>query len=210
MTKETLLGWGLSEEQAKKVLDGLNGSFVTKARFDEVNTELTAAKNTVKERDTQLETLKKASGDTKALQDQIIQLQADNKKKDDDHAAELKNLRIGNAVELALTGARAKNNTAAKALLAGFLEKAELDETGAVKGLDDEIKKLVKDEKTAFLFEAKETGGKFRGAKSAERGEGGQGGMTLENLKKLPPVERHRWSVEHPEEYKALYEGGDA
>ena len=127
MTKETLLGWGLSEEQAKKVLDGLNGSFVTKVRFDEVNTELTAAKNTIKERDTQLETLKKASGDTKALQDQITQLQADNKKKDDDHAAELKNLRIGNAVELALTGARAKNNTAAKALLAGFLEKAELD-----------------------------------------------------------------------------------
>lgn len=184
MTKETLLGWGLSEEQAKKVLDGLNSSFVTKVRFDEVNTELTAAKKTIKERDTQLETLKKASGDTKALQDQIIQLQADNKKKDDDHAAELKNLRIGNAVELALTG--------------------------AVKGLDDEIKKLVKDEKTAFLFEAKETGGKFRGAKSAERGEGGQGGMTLENLKKLPPVERHRWSVEHPEEYKALYEGGNA
>lgn len=108
MTKETLLGWGLSEEQAQKVLDGLNGSFVTKVRFDEVNTELTAAKKTIKERDTQLETLKKASGDTKALQDQIIQLQADNKKKDDDHAAELKNLRIGNAVELALTGARAK------------------------------------------------------------------------------------------------------
>lgn len=77
MTKEKLLEWGLTEEQAAKVMEGLNGSFVTKARFNEVNTELTAAKNTIKERDTQLETLKKASGDTKALQDQITQLQAD-------------------------------------------------------------------------------------------------------------------------------------
>ena len=117
MTKEKLLEWGLTEEQATKVMEGLNGSFVTKARFNEVNTELTTAKNTIKERDTQLETLKKASGDTKALQDQITQLQADNKKKDTDHAAELKNLKISNAVELALTGAKAKNNTAVKALL---------------------------------------------------------------------------------------------
>ena len=106
MTKEKLLEWGLTEEQATKVMEGLNGSFVTKARFNEVNTELTTAKNTIKERDTQLETLKKASGDTKALQDQITQLQADNKKKDTDHAAELKNLKISNAVELALTGAK--------------------------------------------------------------------------------------------------------
>ena len=91
MTKEKLLEWGLTEEQATKVMEGLNGSFVTKARFNEVNTELTTAKNTIKERDTQLETLKKASGDTKALQDQITQLQTDNaNQKDTAHAAELK------------------------------------------------------------------------------------------------------------------------
>ena len=39
MTKEKLLEWGLTEEQATKVMEGLNGSFVTKARFNEVNTE---------------------------------------------------------------------------------------------------------------------------------------------------------------------------
>ena len=38
MTKEKLLEWGLTEEQATKVMEGLNGSFVTKARFNEVNT----------------------------------------------------------------------------------------------------------------------------------------------------------------------------
>lgn len=169
MTKEKLLEWGLTEEQAAKVMEGLNGSFVTKARFNEVNTELTAAKNTIKERDTQLETLKKASGDTKALQDQITQLQADNKKKDADHAAELKNLKISNAVELALTGAKAKNNTAVKALLADFIGKAELAEDGTVKGLGDEIKKLVDGQDTAFLFDTKAPDKKFKGAKPGEK-----------------------------------------
>lgn len=169
MTKEKLLEWGLTEEQAAKVMEGLNGSFVTKARFNEVNTELTAAKNTIKERDTQLETLKKASGDTKALQDQITQLQADNKKKDADHAAELKNLKISNAVELALTGAKAKNNTAVKALLVDFIGKAELAEDGTVKGLDDEVKKLVEGKDTAFLFDTKAPDKKFKGAKPGEK-----------------------------------------
>ena len=51
MTKESLMAIGLTEEQATKVMEGLNGSFVTKARFNEVNTELTKAKATITERD---------------------------------------------------------------------------------------------------------------------------------------------------------------
>ena len=207
MTKEKLREWGLTEEQANKVMEGLNGSFVTKARFNEINTELSAAKKTIGERDAQLEALKKASGDTKALQDQITQLQADNKKKDDDHAAELKNLKISNAVELALTGAKAKNNTAVKALLVDFIGKAELAEDGTVKGLDDEIKKLVEGKDTAFLFD--KTGTKFKGAKSAEKGDGAEGGMTLEQLKAMNPLDRYNYSVNHPDEYKELYGGNE-
>ena len=190
MTKEKLLEWGLTEEQAAKVMEGLNGSFVTKARFNEVNTELTNAKNTIKERDTQLETLKKSTGDTKALQDQITQLQTDNANQKKAHEAELKALKIGNAVDMALTGAKAKNNTAVKALMADFLAKAELADDGTVKGLSDEIKKLVDGQDTAFLFE-KSTGTKFKGAKSAEKGDGAEGGMTLEKLKAMNPLDRY-------------------
>ena len=207
MTKEKLTEWGLTEEQTNKVMEGLNGSFVTKARFNEINTELNAAKKTIGERDAQLEALKKASGDTKALQDQITQLQADNKKKDDDHAAELKNLKISNAVELALTGAKAKNNTAVKALLVDFIGKAELAEDGTVKGLDDEIKKLVEGKDTAFLFD--KTGTKFKGAKSAEKGDDAEGGMTLKKLKAMDPLDRYNYSVNHPDEYKELYGGNE-
>lgn len=210
MTKENLLEWGLTEEQANKVMEGLNGSFVTKSRFNEVNTELTNAKNTIKERDTQLETLKKSTGDTKALQDQITQLQTDNANQKKAHEAELKALKISNAVDMALTGAKAKNNTAVKALLVDFIGKAELAEDGTVKGLDDEVKKLVEGKDTAFLFE-KSTGTKFKGAKSAEKGDpnGGNDAMTLEKLKAMNPLDRYNYSVNHPDEYKELYGGNE-
>lgn len=207
MTKEKLLEWGLTEEQANKVMEGLNGSFVTKARFNEVNTELTKAKAAITERDGQLEALKKSTGDTETLQNQIAQLQADNKKKDEDHAAELKALKIGNAVDLALNGAKAKNNTAVKALLVDFIGKADLAEDGTVKGLDDEIKKLVEGKDTAFLFE--KSGTKFKGAKSAEKGDKDDGSMTLEKLKAMNPVDRYNFSVNHPDEYKELYGGNE-
>lgn len=168
MTKEKLLEWGLTEEQAAKVMEGLNGSFVTKARFNEVNTELTKAKATITERDAQLETLKQASGDTKALQDQITQLQADNAEQKKKHEAEMKAQRIESAVEMALTTAKAKNNTAVRALMADFISKAEITEDGTVKGLDDEVKKLLEGKDTAFLFD-KAPEKKFKGAKAAEK-----------------------------------------
>ena len=168
MTKEKLLEWGLTEEQATKVMEGLNGSFVTKTRFNEVNTELTKAKATIQERDTQLEGLKKSGADAAALQEQITQLQKDNAQKDKDHAAELKALKIANAVDLALTNAKAKNNTAVRALMAEFIGKADIADDGTVKGLDDEVKKLVEGKDTAFLFD-KAPEKKFKGAKPAEK-----------------------------------------
>lgn len=206
MTKEKLMEWGLTEEQANKVMEGLNGSFVTKARFNEVNSELAKAKAAITERDTQLETLKKSGADAAALQDQITQLQTANAQKDKDHAAELKALKISNAVDLALTNAKAKNTIAVRALLADFIAKADITEDGTVKGLDDEVKKLVDDKDTAFLFE-KVPEKKFKGAKPAEKSDPTPAEMTLEKFRAMPPLERHEFSVSHPEEYKNLYGG---
>lgn len=79
MTKEKLMEWGLTEEQANKVMEGLNGSFVTKSRFNEVNEENKTLKAQVSERDGQIETLKKSAGDNTELQNQITALQEANK-----------------------------------------------------------------------------------------------------------------------------------
>lgn len=210
MTKEKLMEWGLTEEQATKVMEGLNGSFVTKARFNEVNTELTKAKATITERDGQLEALKKTGTDAAALQDQITQLQTANTEQKKAHDAELKALKITNAVDLALSAARAKNNTAVRALMADFISKADIAEDGTVKGLDDEVKKLVEGKDTAFLFD-KAPEKKFKGAKAAEKGDpsGDLTEMTLEKFRALSPTERLDFSVNHPDEYKQLYGGNE-
>lgn len=207
MNKETLMAMGLTEEQANKVMEGLNGNFVPKARFNEVNTELQTAKGTIKERDKQLETLKASTGDAEAMKKQITDLQTENANQKKTHDAELKAVRIDNAVELALIGAKAKNNTAVKALLAEFLKSADLADDGTVKGLDAEVKKLVEGKDTAFLFDTA-TGTKFKGAKAAEKGDTTPTGMTLEKFRALPPQERYKFSTEYPEEYKSMYENG--
>lgn len=154
MTKESLMAMGLTEEQATKVMEGLNGSFVTKTRFNEVNEELKTAKATITDRDTQLETLKKSGADATALQGQITQLQADNAAKDKAHAEEIQKIKMDNAVDKALTDAKAINPATVKPLLAAFLEKAVLDDDGTIRGLADEIGKLAKTEGTSFLFKA--------------------------------------------------------
>ena len=157
MTKEKLMEMGLTEEQANKVMEGLNGSFVTKTRFNEVNEELKTAKATITERDGQLETLKKSGADAATLQGQIAQLQADNAQKDKDHAAEIKKIKVDNAVKEALLQAGAINPATVTPLLAAFLEKADLADDGTIRGLSDEISTLAKTEGTSFLFKTDTT-----------------------------------------------------
>ena len=151
MNKEKLMELGLTEELATKVAKELDGNYVPKARFNEVNSELKAAKDQVKDRDGQLENLKKSVGDSEELKKQIETLQNDNKAKDDAHAAEIKQIKIDAAVDKALADAKAKNPKAVKALL--DLTKAELADDGTIKGLDTQIKTLSEAEDSKFLFE---------------------------------------------------------
>lgn len=157
MTKESLMAMGLTEDQATKVMEALNGSFVPKTRFNEVNTELQTAKATIKERDSQLEALQKSTGDVEALKNQITELQTANTDQQKKHDAELKKLKIDNAVDSALKDAKAINPATVRPLLTAFLEKATVSDDGTISGLSDEIGKLVKAEGTSFLFKADTT-----------------------------------------------------
>lgn len=173
MKKEDLVKLGLDEETAKKVADAsteeLKG-FIPKARFDEVNNEKKKLELDVRERDTQLETLKNSTGDVEGMKKQITDLQADNKKKDESHAAEIKQLKIDAAVSAALTTAKAKNEKAVKALLELDPAKVELLEDGSIKGLTDQIKKLAEAEDSKFLFDTETKQTKMKGAVPGETG----------------------------------------
>ena len=171
MKKEEFVKLGIDEELAKKCeqasLEELKG-FIPKARFDEVNNEKKRLELDVRDRDGQLEKLKNSTGDVEALKTEIAELQKANKAKDDEYKAEIRQLKIDNAVDAALTSANAKNKTAVKALLKD-LDKAEFDEDGSIKGLSDQIKALQKSD--SYLFNAgasKNT--KLKGASPAESG----------------------------------------
>lgn len=152
MKKEDFLKLGLSEEQATKAAEAsqeeLKG-FIPKSRFDEVNEAKKKLDEDIKARDEQLEALKKVDAD--GLKAEIERLQGENKTAKEQYEKDLQNVKVNNAVEMALAGAKAKNIKAVKALLE--LDKAELD-GDKVKGLDEQIKALKEAEDTKFLFEA--------------------------------------------------------
>ena len=169
---KNVLGDGWTEDVDRKVSEEIGKGFVARADFNAAKAELKTAKEAITERDGQLEELKKTGGDVEAMRTQIATLQKENKQKDEDHAKALMDMRRDAAVEKALTGAGAKNLTAARALLAAFLENAKVGEDGSVPGLDEELKKLSGAEETAFLFAPKDAGPSLAGAKPA----GGGGG----------------------------------
>lgn len=155
MKKEDLIAMGLTDEQATKVLASLDGNYVPKTRFNEVNEENKTLKKSVSDRDRQLEDLKKSSGDNADLQKQIADLQKANADQVKAHETELKQLKVETAVEQALTGAKAKNIKAVKALL--DLEGVKLADDGSILGLKEQIEKLTAGDDTKFLFDAADT-----------------------------------------------------
>lgn len=157
MTRKQLEDLGLSKEQVDGIMkingdDIENAKSASAAEIKNLQTEATGLKAQVSDRDKQLETLKTAAGDNETLTKQIADLQAENAKVKETHESEMNQLKVDFAVEKALTGAKAKNIKAVKALL--DLTDAKLDKEGNVKGLQEQIDKLTTADDTKFLFDA--------------------------------------------------------
>lgn len=158
MKRKELEDLGLAKEQIDTIMK-INGADIENAKevagadIANLKAENEGLEKQVKERDKQLEDLKKSSGDNEDLKKQIETLQTDNKNAKAEYEKQIKQMQIDNAVQNALKDAGAKNVTAATALLKD-LDKAEFDENGAVKGLKEQIAAIQKD--NDFLFEGKQ------------------------------------------------------
>lgn len=161
MTKEQLLALGFTEDQATNILklhkEAIDGNYVAKHRFDEVNGELKTSKEQVTERDKQITDLKKFEGDTKALQEKITTLEADNSTKDKEYKANLALERKKNAIKLALLeDENGKPHDADMVMRLFNLEQVVIDEaTGKISSGYKEQNDSIRKEKT-FLFGTKE------------------------------------------------------
>lgn len=154
MKKEEFVKIGVTEELAaaceKASLDELK-DFVPRMRMNEVSEENKTLKQTVSDRDKQLEELKKSSGDSAELKKQIEALQEQNKIEKAEYEREMARLKLDNAVETALTAEGAKNSKALRALLDA--EKIKLDEHGKLSGLSEQLEAIRKSD--GYLFAEK-------------------------------------------------------
>jgi len=149
--KELLEKLGVSADKqeagAAALREFLNGAYVPKSRFNEVNEEKNTLKAAVEGRDKQLEALKKATGDTDALKAQIKQLQDKNKADAEASDAKFRELRLSSAIKLAVA-----QDAQDADIVAGLIDKSKiiLGEDGKVTGLEEQVKSLR--ESKAFLF----------------------------------------------------------
>lgn len=172
MNKQELLDKGYTEEQATEIVkmysDSIDGNYVTKTRFNEINEENKTLRTTVSERDTQIEELSKVDADE--LQDTITKLQEANQEKETEYQAELKRLKVKHAAERQINEAKALDLTSVLAHV--DLSEVDLNDDGTVQGLKDKLESL-KEEKS-FLFEVEETeedekkDKKFKGAQPGQ------------------------------------------
>ena len=165
-----ILGEGYTAEVDTQIAQEIGKGFVARVDFNAKNEELKQTKTQLQTVEGQLESLKVEGGDLTA---KITALQDQNKQDKAKYDADIAALRLDTAVDKMLTEAGAKNNTAARALLAGFLKDAKVDEDGTIRGLASEIEALTKAEGTAFMFKAADGAAppQIHGMKPGEAGE---------------------------------------
>ena len=187
MKKEDLTALGISEELAEKAVqfhdDEINGKFIPKHRFDEVNNAKKKLEDDLKDRDKQLDDLKKSDGDVEALKQQISDLQAANKKAADEHKAEMNKLRMDSVIENTLVSAGAKNSKAIRALFDETNFKLQPD--GTVFGLTEALANVQKSD--PYLFEVKEDKNTTapQGMTGFQPGSSGAGSDTQPDINKM-------------------------
>lgn len=162
MNKKDLEQLGIEDEEVIQKIIVLHGKDIEalKTANSTLTTELGNTNAQLKEANTAIEGfktldvegVKKAADEWKQKAEQTAQ----------ESAAEIKQLKLDHAVDLALTGAKAKNSVAVKALLDS--KKFTLGEDNSVSGLKEQLDKIKAD--NDYLFEADEdvpqivTGGK--------------------------------------------------
>ncbi|RRJ62412.1 hypothetical protein EHV15_05185 [Paenibacillus oralis] len=127
-----------------------DGSHFPKDKWDEVNAAKKKIEADLKERDKQLEELKKSAGDNEELKAKIKELQDANKEAADKYQKEAKELQLKTALKLKLVG-KVHENAMDNVLNEFKFDQIELDETGNIKsGFDDQYKSL--QESKGFYF----------------------------------------------------------
>ena len=154
--EELLRQLGIAEDQMESarnhVKNLLDGAYIPKARFNEVNEKNKDLTAQIADRDKQLTTLKKAVGDNEQLKAQIEELQKANKEQKEAADARFKDLQMDSAIKLALG-----DSVQDLDIVSGLIKRDAivLGEDGKVSGLKEQVEALMKEK--PFLFKQEKT-----------------------------------------------------
>lgn len=130
-----------------EIKDFVEKNYVGKGKFEELTTAKAELDKQIKERDKQLDDLKKNAGNKEALEQQIADLKAANKKAAEDYEQKIKDTKLDAAIKIAIG-----NNAQDIDIVAGLIDRTKLilGDDGKVTGLDEQVKALQTNK--AFLF----------------------------------------------------------
>ena len=193
--REFLRGLGLEEETVQKIVDEHHDTlrdFKNKAeKTESLQEQLDKANKELDNRDKQITDLQKAKdGDNQELKDKLANYEKENAQ----YKADMKELKLNNAVKLAV----AKDANDADDILA-FINKDELElqDDGNVKGLDKAIESL-KESKPYLFAESKPSG------RTPDDGKNVNGGITQEEFNNMSVAERTNLFVNDRKTYDTL------
>lgn len=162
---------GMTEEQAEEELNKLlPESWIPKSKFNETSEQAKLFKQQLEDTNKQLETLKSKAGLSDEYKKQIDDLTAKQQTQEAEYKAQLTKLKLDTAIETALTGAKARNIKATRALLDE--SKVTLGDDGKLAGLNEQLEAIKKD--NSYLFDA------------SDDGEGGDAKNKGQQITKLP------------------------
>jgi len=136
-----------------KLANLADGGYVGKEKFDASETTVSDLRKQLADRDKDIATLKKSTGDNEALTKQFSDLQAKYKTDTEALQSKISQNALSAALDLGITKAKGKSAKAIKALL--DTSKLSLKDDGTVDGLDTSLEALKKSD--GYLFEQVET-----------------------------------------------------
>ncbi|WP_251455255.1 phage scaffolding protein [Veillonella intestinalis] len=154
--EELLKELGITEDKVESATAAikayLDGSYVPKSRFNEVNTAKNSLEEQLVTRAKEMKALQQqAEGakDVEALQKQINDLTQKQKTDQENYKSQLEKLKLDNAIALQLTG-KAQDID----IVSGLINRDKLivNEDGSITGLTEQVEALQKDK--AFLFKS--------------------------------------------------------
>lgn len=154
MNKEQLIAMGLSAEQADKVVaqqsEEMKG-FVPRSRLDEEASKVTALQTQLSDRDKDIKALQSKADKGSDLEKQLSELQTKYTDAESTYKKQLDAMKLDNAIDTALSKAKARDLVSVKAHV--DMSKLKIKDDGSLDGLD--LTELQKSK--AYLFEIEKT-----------------------------------------------------